>query len=156
MSKGLLKTAGKAAAWSALGSWIGLIAGITSLVVLARILAPEDFGIYGFVLITLALPETIACNSLNESLIQRKDLTKGHSNSVFVLSLGLACLFFLLIALIAPFIASGFGVPELTPYLRVMSIGLFIGAFSAVPAGHLLREMKFRQIATADLSLIHI
>ena len=90
MSKGLLKTAGKAAAWSALGSWIGLIAGITSLVVLARILAPEDFGIYGFVLITLALPETIACNSLNESLIQRKDLTKGHSNSVFVL-LG-ACL----------------------------------------------------------------
>ncbi|HAE93404.1 MULTISPECIES: lipopolysaccharide biosynthesis protein [Hyphomonas] len=151
MSKGLMSSAGKAAAWSAVGSWAGLVGSMLSLVVLARLLAPTDFGIYGFVLVTLAIPEAIACNSLNESLIQRQELTRGHSNSVFGLSFFFAALFFVIIAVSAPMIEAFFGQEGLTPFLWVMSAGLFVGAFTAVPAGHLQRRLAFKQIALVDV-----
>lgn len=151
MSKGLMSSAGKAAAWSAMGSWAGLVGSMLSLVVLARLLDPVDFGIYGFVLVTLAIPEAIACNSLNESLIQRPELTKGHSNSVFGLSLFFATLFFLIIVMGAPLIEDFFGQDGLAPYLWVMSAGLFLGALTAVPAGHLQRRLAFKEVALVDV-----
>ena len=145
-----MKSAGKAAAWSALGSWLGLFGGLVSLVIIARLLDPTDFGLYGFVLVTLIIPETIACNSLGEALVQRPTINRGHSNSIFVISMVLAAIFFLVIILFAPLISQGYGHPELTPYLRVMAAGLFLGAATAVPSGHLLREMKFKEVALVD------
>ena len=38
-----MKSAGKAAAWSAVGSWAGLAGSMVSLVILARLLDPTDF-----------------------------------------------------------------------------------------------------------------
>jgi len=134
-----------------MGSWFGLAGSMISLIVLARLLDPTDFGIYGFVLVTLAIPEAIACNSLNESLIQRADLSRGHSNSVFGLSLFFAVIFFTAIIFGAPYIETFFNQDGLAPYLWVMSAGLFVGALTAVPAAHLQRRLAFKQIAMVDI-----
>ena len=155
MSESLLRSAGKAAAWSAIGNSLGLIGSLVSLVVIARLLDPQDFGIYGFILITLSIPSTIACDSLNVSLIQRPDLTSGHSNSIFILSMVFAGIFFTGIFFGADQISAWYGIAELTPYLKVMAFSLFLGAVSAVPAAHLQRELKFKQVAIVDtLSIV--
>lgn len=151
MASSLLKSAGRAAAWSALANWFGLLGGLVSLVVLARLLSPTEFGIYGMVLVALALPETIACNSQNESLIQRDKLSQQHANAIFYLSLALATAFFIMIQLIAPLAALAFDEPRVTMMFRVMSFGLFIGAFTAVPAALLQRQLKFRKIMEVDV-----
>lgn len=151
MASSLLKSAGRAAAWSALANWFGLLGGLVSLVVLARLLSPTEFGIYGMVLVALALPETIACNSQNESLIQREKLSRQHANAIFYLSLALATVFFIIIQLIAPLAALAFDEPRVTPMFRVMSFALFIGAFTSVPAALLQRQLKFRKIMEVDV-----
>jgi O-antigen/teichoic acid export membrane protein len=151
MTQGLMKSAGKAAAWSAVGSWANLVGSMLSLVVLARLLDPVDFGIYGFVIVTLALPEAIACNSMGDSLIQRKDLSEGHSNSVFVLSMLFAMVFSIAIFFGAPYIGAFFGQEDFAPYLWVMSLGLFLSAAVTVPAGHLQRRLAFKKVAMVDV-----
>ena len=106
-----MRSAGKAAIWVAFSKWLGLLSGLVSLVVVARLLTPEDFGVYGFLLIVLVIPEVFSSDSLNEVLIQRTDLKTEHSNSVFLSSLCFAALFFGLIQLSAPYIAVLFDVP---------------------------------------------
>ena len=146
-----MKSAGKAAAWSAMGSWAGLAGGMVSLVILARLLDPTDFGIYGFVMVTLAIPEAIACNSLGDSLIQRKELDSGHSNSVLALSLLFAVLFSIAVIGGSSYLETFFGHENLAPYLWVMSLGLFLGAIVTVPAAHLQRRLAFKQVAMIDV-----
>jgi O-antigen/teichoic acid export membrane protein len=146
-----MRSAGKAAIWVAFSKWLGLLSGLVSLVVVARMLTPEDFGVYGFLLVVLVIPEVFSSDSLNEVLIQRTDLKPEHANSVFLSSLFFAALFFGLIQVGAPYIASLFDMPPLVDYLRVMSVVLFIGALSAVPAALLQRHMQFREITVVDV-----
>lgn len=87
MGPNLLRRAGQAVALNAMANWIGVIVALLSMVVIARLLTPEDFGNYVIVLLALALPEVIAVSTLGEALVQRKDLRPGHINSVFLQSM---------------------------------------------------------------------
>ncbi|WP_373003053.1 lipopolysaccharide biosynthesis protein [Hyphomonas sp.] len=151
MTQSLLRRAGKAVALNAMGNWFGMISGMVSLVVIARLLSPTDFGVFGMVLVAFAIPEMFVSGSLNDSLIQRRDLQPGHVNSVFMQSLILAGIFWLGISLASPLIAGGFGHPELEPMMRFFSITLFMGAFASIPAALLQRDLRFREITIVDI-----
>ncbi|MEH6409392.1 MAG: lipopolysaccharide biosynthesis protein [Hyphomonas sp.] len=136
---------------SAIGNWVGLIGGLLSLVFIARLLSPMDFGVFGMALVTFSIPEILTSGSLGESLIQRKNLKPGHVNSVFIQSLLLAFVFWLIVVLSAPLIARGFNQPELVPILRVFSVVLLIGALTSVPAALLQRDLRFSEITMVDV-----
>jgi len=151
MSEGLLRRAGKAVVLNAMGNWFGMISGMLSLVVIARLLSPTDFGVFGMVLVAFAIPEMFVSGSLNDSLIQRRNLQPGHINSVFMQSLILAVIFWLGISLASPLIARGFGHPELEGMLRFFSITLFMGAYASIPAALLQRDLRYREITIVDI-----
>ncbi len=151
MTEGLLRRAGKAVALNAMGNWFGLVGGLLSLVFIARLLSPTDFGVFGLVLVVFAIPEMLTSGSLHESLIQRRDLRPGHISSVFIQSLLLAGIFWLGINLFSPLIGSWFSHPELEPMLRFFSITLFMGAFASIPAALLQRDLRYREITIVDV-----
>ena len=151
MAHSLLRRAGYAVVFNAMGNWIGMVGGLLSLVVIARLLSPADFGVFGMALVTFSIPEIFASGSLNDSIVQRQGLTKGHVNSVFMQSLGLALIFWVGISLLAPAIAAGFSHPELVPILRVFSIVLIIGAATSVPAALLQRDLRYKEITIVDI-----
>ncbi|KCZ94557.1 Membrane protein involved in the export of O-antigen and teichoic acid [Hyphomonas johnsonii MHS-2] len=122
-----------------------------SLVFIARILSPMDFGIYGMTLVVFAIPEIFASDSLNDSLIQRPDLRDGHVNSIFIQSLVLAFIFWGGVNLLAPLIAQGFDEPALAPMIRMFSIVLFLGALTSVPSALLQRDLRYREITIVDV-----
>ncbi len=152
MTRSLLKSAGTAAAWNAAANWLGLIGGFISLIAMARLLAPVEFGLYGMALVALAIPETIACNSLNQSLIRQPNMQPGHCNSVFLMSSGLGLLFFVAMFAGAPLVADAFGQPRLTPIIRAMSAILLMGALSSVSAALLQRDLRYREITYVDVA----
>tara|TARA_R110001592_G_scaffold24598_4_gene94615 strand:+ start:2219 stop:3709 length:1491 start_codon:yes stop_codon:yes gene_type:complete len=151
MAHSLLRRAGQAVVFNAMGNWIGMVGGLVSLVFIARLLSPMDFGVFGMALVTFSIPEIFASGSLNDSIVQRRDLAVGHVNSVFMQSLGLALVFWLGISLLAPAIAAGFSHPELVPILRVFSIVLIIGAATSVPAALLQRDLRYKEITIVDV-----
>tara|TARA_R110002020_G_scaffold316899_2_gene532253 strand:+ start:19912 stop:21402 length:1491 start_codon:yes stop_codon:yes gene_type:complete len=151
MTQSLLRRAGKAVALNALGNWFGMVGSLVSLVFIARLLSPMEFGIFGMTLVVFSIPEIFASGSLNEALIQRRDLRPGHVSSVFIQSLVLAGVFSLGINLSAPLIADAFNRTELVPMIRVFSLSLFIGALTSVPSALLQKDLRYREITLVDI-----
>lgn len=151
MAPNLLKKAGQAVALNAIANWTTMIGSFMSMIIIARILTPADYGIFVMALVALSLPEIVATGTLGDALIQRKELRPGHINSVFLQSMALAVAFWLILIILAPYIAQGFSNPAVTPVLIVCGVMLPIGAANSVPAALLQRDLCYKEITYVDV-----
>jgi len=151
MAPNLLRKAGQAVALNAIANWITLIGSFLSIVIIARILTPEDYGVFVMALMAVMLPEVIASGTLGDSLVQRKELRSGHINSVFLQSMILSTAAWGLLVLLAPWIAKVFGEPSVAPVLIVTGSILPIGAIMSVPAAILQRDLRYKEITVIDI-----
>ena len=152
MAPNLLRRAGQAVALNALANWLTLIGGLLSIILIARILTPADYGVYVMAMVAISIPEILTSHTLADSLVQRKDLRSGHINSVLLQSLALAIVFWLLLTLFSGPIAAGFNNPDIVPVLVVCGSVLPIGALMSVPAALLQKELKYKEITIIDVT----
>jgi O-antigen/teichoic acid export membrane protein len=115
-------------------------------IVLARLLAPEQFGLIAMVAVFMTLSSIVADAGFSQALVQRKEVGDKEISTVFYFNLGISCVMTLLLCLAAPFIAAFYKFEELTLILRVLSIRLVIGAFGSVQAAILSRQLLFKEI----------
>ena len=95
---GLGRTAARGTAVTLLGQWSGFVMQTLSVVVLARLLTPHDYGIVTGVLVLTGLAELLKDLGLGAATIQRRDLTETQLNSLFWVNLGLGILTAALVA----------------------------------------------------------
>jgi O-antigen/teichoic acid export membrane protein len=115
-------------------------------IVLARLLAPEQFGLIAMVAVFMTLSSIVVDAGFSQALVQRKEVGDKEISTVFYFNLGISCVMTLLLCLAAPFIAAFYKFEELTLILRVLSIRLVIGAFGSVQAAILSRQLLFKEI----------
>lgn len=115
-------------------------------VLLARLLLPEDFGIIAIVLVFITLSDVFVLGGLNSALIQKDNITKVDYSTVFWLSTLLAALFFLLLWVSSPFIATLYSEEQLIDLLRFVALQFFPLAFNSVQIAKISRELNFRPI----------
>ena len=151
MAPNLLRKAGQAVALNAIANWTTLIASFLSIVVIARILTPENYGVFVMALMVVTLLEVLASGTLGDALVQRKDLRPGHINSVFLQSVAIAVVLWAVLIMLAPWIAKAFGEPAVVPVLIVTGSILPIGAVMSVPSALLQRELRYKQITVIDI-----
>jgi O-antigen/teichoic acid export membrane protein len=109
---GYLKTAFRGISWMAGLRVIVRILGLVKIGVLARILLPAQFGIYGIATLVLGLLETLTETGINIFLIQLKDKVDEYIDSSWVVSIIRGILIGLIIFLCIPLITSFFGAPS--------------------------------------------
>jgi O-antigen/teichoic acid export membrane protein len=141
-----------AVAWAAAAKWFDVIASTATFVLLAALIGPEAWGLYGMVLIVMALPETIIGGPLADVLIQHRELRPGHVGAARAVHLALGLLFVVLAFLAGPWVAAGFGQAEIGVLLPVFAITLLPMAFGAPSIALLQRRLRFRTIALVDAS----
>lgn len=151
MAPNLLRRASQAVALNAVANWVTMLSTFLSIIVIARILTPYDYGVYAIALMVVSLPEILASGTLSDVLIQRRDLRSGHINSVFLQSVLIAIVSWLAIILLAPLIASAFNDPSVAPVLIVAGVILPIGAVMSVPASLLQRDLRYKEITAVDI-----
>jgi O-antigen/teichoic acid export membrane protein len=102
---------------------------LVMLVVLARFLAPEDFGLIGIALVTLGALNQLSKLGLNKALIQnRADNVDDYLNTAWLLQVGRGLLLAAIGFVIAPYAADFFSEPRATDLIRVITLGpLLIG-----------------------------
>jgi O-antigen/teichoic acid export membrane protein len=139
-------------AWTAVAKWLTQLFSWGSLLVVARLLTPADFGLLGMTTIYLGLVVLLSEFGIGSSIINLRSLTPDQvkeMNGLAVLSagagLGLSFIF-------AHPIANFFRVPELSLVLVVMSSGLLLSGLRAVPQALMQREMRFRVLAGIESS----
>jgi len=140
------------------GLWVGFgfvgqqaIAVVRTLV-LARLLTPEDFGLVGLVTLTLFAGLMLTEFGLDTALIQRSELPTRFVHTAWNLMLVRGIGLFLLLQVIAPWIAAAFGRPGAEYLLRVGALSFLLVCVPAVPAALLLRELCYSRRMLLDAS----
>ena len=113
-------------------------------IVLARLLSPDDYGLLGLVGIVTVLCTALVNGGFTTALIRKKDATDDDYNTVFICNLGMSLLLYVVVFLCAPLIAGFFEREELTPLVRVSSLGLIIGALGMVQQTRLTKRIDFK------------
>lgn len=123
-------------------------------IVLARILAPEDYGVLSLMIIFTTLANVLIQNGFNTSLIQNKDVTEEDYSSAFWVSLGTAVILYAVLFFAAPFIAEFYLMPEMVLPFRVLSLVLIPGALNSVQVAKVSREMNFKKVFYSNIAAI--
>ena len=92
------------------------IIGLVKVVLIARILGPDKFGIFGVATLVLALLETATDTGINVFLIQENEHYKKYLNSAFIISILRGILIAVTIVLLNPLIKKFFNI-ESTTYI---------------------------------------
>lgn len=131
-------------------SWISgfriLTRGMTfaKTIVLARVLTPAQFGVFGIASLILALLEMLTETGINVILIQSKEKIDEYIDSAWVVSILRGIIISLLLFLGAPFIASFFNTPDVLGILLFMSIVPFVRGFINPAVVNFQKELAFR------------
>lgn len=138
--------------WGAINVGAGRILQFVSTVILARILAPEHFGALAIALVV----QTIAANMSElgaTAAIGRADRAPEKiAPTVFTFSLLSSTFFAGAVAYLAPPLAALMGDPSAAPVIQVMSITIFLGGCSGVPAAMVWREYLQRPRAIVEVT----
>ncbi|MCP5006195.1 MAG: lipopolysaccharide biosynthesis protein [Planctomycetes bacterium] len=115
-------------------------------VVLARILAPEDFGLLVTLQILTGTLGFVAGGGMGEALVQAKFLEKNDFNIVFTAQLVICSLIYIILFFISPYVAEWFSEPRYTNLLRVSALTFLLRPFLNIPRAMLRRNMQFKKI----------
>jgi O-antigen/teichoic acid export membrane protein len=121
---------------------------IFSLVVsttLARLLEPSAFGLVALIGVYLGIVTMFVDQGIGVALIQRQDLEPKHKDAAFWFNMACALILCLGTIALAEPVAALFKEPRLVPLLRWSSLGLVIGASSAIHATLFIKAMDFRR-----------
>ena len=120
--------------------------------ILARILAPTDFGLVAMSAIVVNFLLLFRSAGLAAALQQRREVTADHFNAVFWYGLGSGSLIALLVALLAPAIALLYGEPRLVPVVALSGLTILVNSASGAHSGILARDLRFRTMGLAEIA----
>ncbi len=133
--------------WSGAIQFIGESVRIVVSVILARLLAPEDFGLLAMASVVTGFLVLFQYMGARGVIIQRKELPPDLVNSLFVLNLAFGFIIALGLILGASALAMLYKNSEVAPVIRVLGMAFIITSTGMVPGSLLARNMRFDLIA---------
>src|SRR5207249_984201 len=125
---------------------------LASIMVLARLLTPRDFGLYAMVTTIMGYVVTFGDAGLSTATVQREGITHAQVSNLFWMNVAVGGLMSLIVAGFAPVIAWFYRDPRLVTITLALSI-TFLMTGSAVQHWALLtRQMRFKVMAAIQLS----
>lgn len=122
-------------------------------IILARILDPKSFGLFAIVNFIVLISAFLADMGMGAALVQRKQrLTEEDLRTAFTLGFIIDGAITLALVVLAPVLVAAYNLePEYANAVRVMAVTIFISTFAIVPAIQLERNLRFKEMANADL-----
>ena len=137
--------------WSAVNTWTNNILSLAVVTLLARLVAPNEFGVVALAGIYIAFGQVFISDTVSEALVQRRLLDRDHLDVAFWMMAALGALATLAGVAVAPILGIIFSEESMVPILQVISLRLVCDALLTVPTALLLRELDFRSFATRSL-----
>lgn len=137
--------------WSLIDTIAG--SGITFLIglVLARILSPSEYGLIGMVTIFITILSAFVDSGFSTALVRLKDANDVDYSTGFYTNLVISLFSFMLLFVLAPYIALFFYQPLLQDLIRAMGIIVIIRAFNIVQGAMLTKRIDFKTQTKASL-----
>lgn len=114
-------------------------------IVLARILAPEDYGTIALVTVFTAILQVFVDSGLGTALIQKKDADDLDFSSVFYFNFSMCLVLYAVMFIVAPYIAIFYEDMTLTSVIRVLSLTIVISGVKGIQQAYVSRNVLFKR-----------
>ena len=141
----------RALALSFIERYFSIMVALGSNMLLARLLTPEQIGMYSVSLAVIGLAHVLREFGVGNFLIQQKDLNDNHVRTAFGLALVLGGTLALVIFAIAPWTARFYDAPEMAGLMRIVALNFLVLPFCSISLSLLRREMKFKALLYVSL-----
>ncbi|MCK5306301.1 MAG: lipopolysaccharide biosynthesis protein [Candidatus Omnitrophica bacterium] len=140
------------------GFWVFLLRAIQQLlnlgrlIILARILAPHDFGLMGIALLTMAILETFSQTGFQQALIQKKGDIETYLDSAWTVLVLRGIALFAILFFVAPYAAMFFKVSAAALIIRVIGLSILFQSFTNIGVIYFQKELEFNKQFVYQLS----
>jgi len=152
VSRQLARRAGSAVVWRSVSLAGEKLIFLVRLVILARILVPEDFGLVAIGMAAMVLMVSLTDLGVVAALVQQPSTDKQHLDTAWTISVLRGLMVTGALFLAAPQIAAGFGEPAAKPFIQVIGITVLLRSAASIRIAHLNRELHFRSLAVIGLA----
>lgn len=145
-----IKKIASSSLWLTASFAITKISQLIAQILLARLLTPKDFGIWGMVLIITTLSSLFKDTTVATVLVQRGLDDKKLVNAVYSLGVNISLILFAIQVLSGFPLAHFFNEPLLLPLVASTALVYLIGAGVGSHSAILQQQMRFKELAIAD------
>ncbi|MBO3458291.1 oligosaccharide flippase family protein [Aetokthonos hydrillicola Thurmond2011] len=136
--------------WLTVSFALTKVSQLVAQILLAHLLSPRDFGIWGMVLIVTTLSALFKDTAIAGVLVYRGLDDKKLVDAVYSLGVNISIIMFAIQALIGFPLAYLFGEPQVFPLTIISGLVFLLGAGAGSHGAVLQRQMKFRELAITD------
>lgn len=123
-------------------------------IVLARLLFPEDIGLFALAALTLGAMDVFFQSGFYAALVHERGDPYQYLDTAWSGHIIRNAFIGTLLFLAAPFFGEFFGHPEIAPLARVLALALFIEGFQNIGVALFQREMRFNRKFLLDISTV--
>lgn len=130
-------------AWMVSMRWSLKLIGVVNTVIIARLLAPDDFGVIAMAMIIVGFLTEVSETNVAVALIRNKDATRDDYNSAWTIKILIGLLLMVILIGSAPFIAKYYGDPRVEIVIQITSIRSLLFAFENIGVVDFRKNMDF-------------
>ncbi len=126
--------------------------GFIRTIILARLLAPEDFGLLGIAMLAIATLETFSQTGFQAALIQKKENVESYLDTAWTFSAVRGVLLFFILFFSAPLVATFFNSPQATLVIKVIAVSTLLSGFRNIGIIFFQKDLEFNKQFSYELS----
>lgn len=120
---------------------------LLSILLLARLLSPSDFGVVAMVLAVIGISDVLQDFGLSMASVQRPTITDQQSSTLMWINVAIATVLSAAVFFGAPLVADLVKVPDVVGLTRVLALSFMVSALSSQPMAMLERGLRFGTLA---------
>ena len=131
------------ATWIFISRWSVRAIGVGSTIILARVLAPEDFGLVAICLLLVGLAETIGREAQNLAVIRKQNLDRTFMDSAWTLAIIVGFVLGAGVFAAAPLLGHYFNEPRAVLLVQILSARIFLMGFQNIGIALYIKDFEF-------------
>ena len=150
----LADQAARSVKWSLLYNVVPRLVTPFSMMILAALLTPDDFGLVAIATFVIALARIVVDLGLGKTVIQRQTHVEEAASIGLWSSMLIAAALYLALWIAAPWIAVAYNNAKVSGVIRVAALALPLMALATIPKALLRRNMQFRSLFWINSSFL--
>ncbi|MCW1914797.1 lipopolysaccharide biosynthesis protein [Luteolibacter sp. GHJ8] len=151
VSKNLRQSSVRGASFMSFARISGLVLRLGSTAILARLLAKEDFGVFGMTAVFSNFLAIFMDVGLSQATIQRQEISHRQISTLFWINVALSVVIALVFAVSAPLIAGFYKTPVLVSIIPVLALSYIFGGLGLQHSALLTRNMRYGLLAWSEI-----
>ena len=151
MAESLKNKTVKGTLWSALERFSVQGIQFVVMIIMARLLTPDDYGLVGMLAIFIAVSQSLIDSGFSQALIRKQDRSEVDNSTVFYFNIVVGIGLYTILFFSAPLIARFYDEPLLIPLTRAIGLSVIFNSLVVVQRALLTVKLDFKTQANASL-----